>query len=418
MQHRSIFLTLLLFVLNPVWAVDLKPSPAIDAVFKKAGINGTFVLYDVNAHQWVAHNMTRAQTRFIPASTFKIPNSLIGLHTAAVSSVDEVFYRHDGQPKMLKAWEQDVGLREAIRTSNVYAYQELARRIGAKRMQNNLNTLSYGNQHLGQSEDNFWLDGSLKISAVEQAQFLARLAQGQLPYADTVQSDVRSIIKLEQGTDWVLYGKTGWASKDEPGVGWLVGWVEQGQNIYAFALNIDVPMDATAPQLPTALSKRMDVAKASLSAAGLRLPQVQPIKRVQIPGSDFPVLQAVIVPPDATTYYLSGMLPQVTDKSALPGSLESYGDTRAQTISVLQRIEAALARQSLSMGDIIQLRVYLVGDPRLNNLMDFEGFQSGYLQFFATREQPLKPVRTVIQIAGLALPGALVELEATASKMK
>lgn len=288
------FLAVLLFISLPVRAIDFKPNPAIDAVFNDAGVSGTFVLYDVNAQQWVAHNEKRAQTRFIPASTFKIPNSLIGLHAAVVSSVDEVFYRDDGQPKMLKSWEHDMGLRDAIKTSNVYAYQELARRIGLKRMQDGLDTLDFGNRKIGKSLETFWLDGSLKISAVEQTQFLARLAQARLPYSEVLQSDVRSIIKLEQGADWVLYGKTGWASKDEPGIGWLVGWVEQGKNLYTFALNIDVPMDATPPQLPTALGKRMAIAKASLKAAGLHLEPAQQLTRVQIPDSDFPVLQAVI----------------------------------------------------------------------------------------------------------------------------
>lgn len=85
---------------------------------------------------------------------------------------------------------------------------------------------------------------------------------------------------------------------------------------------------------------------------------------------------------------------------------------------MLRRIEAALARQDLTMGDIIRLRVYLVGDPRNNNVADFKGFQAGYQQFFATREQPNKPVRAVVQIAELAPPGALVELEATAAKVR
>ncbi|MNP83053.1 Endoribonuclease L-PSP [compost metagenome] len=70
------------------------------------------------------------------------------------------------------------------------------------------------------------------------------------------------------------------------------------------------------------------------------------------------------------------------------------------------------------MGDVIQLKVFLVGDPRKQGSLDFAGFQAGYSQFFATIDQPGKPVRSVLQIAGLALPGALVEIEATAAKVR
>ncbi|WP_407928082.1 RidA family protein [Collimonas humicola] len=130
------------------------------------------------------------------------------------------------------------------------------------------------------------------------------------------------------------------------------------------------------------------------------------------------MLQAVLVPPNASTVYLSGMLPEVSNKDAAQGSLEAYGDTETQTVSVLRRVEAALARQGLAMADVIQLRVYLVADPRNKQQADFAGFQAGYSKFFATKEQPNKPVRAVVQIAGLAPPGALVEIEATAAKVR
>src|SRR5690606_10185028 len=116
---------------------------------------------------------------FVPASTFKIPNTLIGLATGAVKSVDEIF-PYGGQPQPFKTWEKDMGLREAITLSNVPVYQELARRIGLERMQLNLLNMDFGNNEIGTVVDRFWLDGPLKISAVEQTRFLAKLAQGQL----------------------------------------------------------------------------------------------------------------------------------------------------------------------------------------------------------------------------------------------
>ncbi|MGR3885495.1 class D beta-lactamase [Pseudomonas sp. 1152_12] len=300
MLLKPIFFLAGLLIAVPALAVELRTSPAINEVFNKAEVSGTFVLYDANTQQWVGHNEKRAETRYTPASTFKIPNSLIGLHTGSVGSLDEVFYRYDGQPQMLKAWEKDMNVREAIATSNVKAYQLLARRVGLAPMQANLNALDYGNRAIGKSVETFWLDDSLRISAIEQVEFLTRLAQGKLPYPVSLQADVREIIKLETGTTWSLYGKTGWAGKQDPGIGWFVGWVEQAGNIYVFALNIDVPRDSEPPALPTALAKRIDVAKASLAAAGVDLA------------------------PNPHTYRLSEMLPSVTDKNAPARSLQAY----------------------------------------------------------------------------------------------
>lgn len=144
----------------------------------------------------------------------------------------------------------------------------------------------------------------------------------------------------------------------------------------------------------------------------------QEIKRIPLPNSDFPILQAVVVPPNASTVYLSGILPDVSNTAAPKGSLEAFGDTETQTISIFHKISAALASQGLTLGDIIQLKVFLVGDPRKEGKLDFAGFQSGYVKFFATKEQPNKPVRSAFQIAGLALPGALIEIEATAAKVR
>jgi beta-lactamase class D len=237
-------------------------SPAVDRCFQEAGVIGTFVLYDVSADVSTGYNGDRAEKRFVPASTFKVANSLIGLSTGAVKSVDETLpYQGPAQP-FSKAWEKDMGLREAIVLSNVPIYQELARRIGLERMREDVVLLDYGNKNIGTSVDTFWLVGPLMISAGEQTRFLARLAQGTLPLPQGAQKSVREIMLLEQGAGWNLYGKTGWENAPGKGIGWWVGWVEKKGRIYAFALNIDV-------QTPTDAPKRIEVGKASLKALGI-----------------------------------------------------------------------------------------------------------------------------------------------------
>ena len=237
-------------------------NPKIGELFKDANIKGTFVLYDVTNDTFIGYNKHRANTRYIPASTFKIANSLIGLATGAVKSVDEVLpYKGPDKP-FIPAWAHDMGLRKAIALSNVPIYQELARRIGLKRMHKGLITLNYGNQEVGEGIDKFWLNGPLKISALEQTKFLTKLVGSRLPLPKGIQKSVREIVLLEQGKEWKLYGKTGWQNAPNEGIGWWVGWVEKEGRFYVFALNIDInkPADAT---------ERTKLGKASLKLLGL-----------------------------------------------------------------------------------------------------------------------------------------------------
>ncbi|MFZ5570497.1 MAG: class D beta-lactamase [Thermodesulfobacteriota bacterium] len=243
-------------------AADWEESTEIAEIFKASGLTGTFVLFDVDGGSFVGYNKGRAETRFIPASTFKIPNSLIGLSVGAVTSVDEVLpYRRDPKPST-KAWEKDMGLREAIIVSNVPIYQALARRIGFDRMQDNLAKMDYGNNEIGTSIDTFWLLGPLMISSVEQTRFLAKLAQGRLPFPEAAQKSVRDITITDTGVNWTLHAKTGWQNAPDPGVGWWVGWVEKDNHVYAFALNIDIRKESDG-------AKRIELGKASLKALGI-----------------------------------------------------------------------------------------------------------------------------------------------------
>ncbi len=241
----------------PDWDVQ-----KIADIFEQNHTTGTFVVYDVKADYLLMYNEARSHQLFYPASTFKIANSLIGLKTKVVHDEDEVFYHYDGYSQFfLKEWEKDASLRSGIKVSHVPAFQELARRIGLQNMQQELNALDYGNREIGNNVENFWLNGPLKISAVQQAYFLSSLAQGSLPYPEDVQENVRSICELEQGDGWILYGKTGLSSAEDPQVGWFVGWVDKKGRLYSFALNMDM-----GNGIQQDLNKRIDLAKASLHA--------------------------------------------------------------------------------------------------------------------------------------------------------
>ncbi len=138
------------------------------------------------------------------------------------------------------------------------------------------------------------------------------------------------------------------------------------------------------------------------------------VVRYPIPNSDFPIAQAVEVMSDADVVYLSGQVPPVIDESADPTSIAAFGDTQMQTITVLERIQGILESLDLTLGDVVKMQVFLVGDPSLDGRMDFAGFMAGYTQFFGTEEQPNLPARSAMQVAGLVNPGWLVEIEVTA----
>jgi len=215
--------------------------------FKAAGVTGTFVMYDIAADRISVHDKARADQRFAPQSTFKIVNAMIGLDTGAVRDELEVL-PYGGKPQMIKEWERDMNLRDGIRISNVPVYQELARRIGAQRMQHYIDLVGYGNRNIGNVIDRFWLDGPLEISAVEQARLMARLAQRQLPFTERSMRTVRDMIR-QDGTPqgYAMFAKTGWGFHlPNAQIGWLVGWIEKDGKSYAFALNIDVLSNADA----------------------------------------------------------------------------------------------------------------------------------------------------------------------------
>jgi enamine deaminase RidA (YjgF/YER057c/UK114 family) len=151
----------------------------------------------------------------------------------------------------------------------------------------------------------------------------------------------------------------------------------------------------------------------ALAAASVAAPAAAEIVRHPIPNSSFPIAQAVQVPPGATVTYVSGQVPPLVSKDADPSSVQAYGDTRTQTVGVLNRIKAILEGLGLSMADVVKMQVFLVHSPAAP--MDFKAFMEGYTQFFGG-SQPNLPARSVLGVASLANPGFLVEIEVVAAK--
>src|SRR5213080_4128408 len=177
--------------------------------FADDGTTGTFVGYKTDDYLIIASDADRSGQAFLPASTYKIPNSLIALETGVVEDPDRDVFKWDGVKRSIEAWNQDHTLRSAIAASAVPVYQEIARRIGVERMQKYVDLFEYGNRSIGGGIDQFWLTGELRIDPVQQVDFVDRLRRGVLPISKRSQELVRDILPVTKSGDSIIRAKSG-----------------------------------------------------------------------------------------------------------------------------------------------------------------------------------------------------------------
>ena len=245
-------------------SAETSVEPGWQRFFEAKGVRGTFVLFEPLQGRYTVADPARAKQRFLPASTFKIPNALIGLEVGSISDENEVFH-WDGKPKLRPQWERDQTLASGMQHSVVWMFQDIARRTGRATMREWLERLGYGNHDLAGGIDQFWLQGGLRISAREQVELLYKLAEGRLPMTQRAQRLVRNALVVEKTRDHTLYAKTGTSGGKEP-VAWWVGWIEKkGRPIGVFAMNY-------APTPASRFEDRFAIGRSILAASG-KLPQ-------------------------------------------------------------------------------------------------------------------------------------------------
>lgn len=216
-----------------------KNSEEIKSLFDQAYTTGVLVIKRGQTEEIYGNDLKRASTEYIPASTFKMLNALIGLehHKATTTEV----FKWDGQKRLFPDWEKDMTLGDAMKASAIPVYQELARRIGLDLMAKEVKRIGFGNADIGSKVDNFWLVGPLKITPEQETQFAYELANKTLPFSKNVQEQVQSMMFIEEKNGRKIYAKSGWGWDVEPQVGWLTGWVVQPQGeIVAFSLNLEM----------------------------------------------------------------------------------------------------------------------------------------------------------------------------------
>jgi len=237
------FISLFLIILsldNTSLAKPLTPEDQdIAAILKAHGTQGTMVIASLNNDIVFIHNASRANQRLSPASTFKIPNSLIAIEEGILANQYEKI-TWDGKKRFLDAWNKDQDLKSAFRYSCVWFYQELAKQIGQDKYLSYLKKFNYGNQLLGHDITTFWLgnEGDLKISPLEQIGFLQKIYKQELSLSKRTFSILQDIMLEENNEHYNLYSKSGAATKDWKGHGWYVGYITSADKTWFFATNI------------------------------------------------------------------------------------------------------------------------------------------------------------------------------------
>jgi beta-lactamase class D len=219
-------------------SVTYVTKPELKKYFEEYKYDGSFVMYDVKNNKYTQSNPERVRERFSPASTFKIFNSLVALETGVIPNENTVI-PWDGTTRGNPNWDKDTDMKKAFENSTVWFYQELARRVGEEQMRKYITQENYGNQNIGGGIDQFWLNDSLKISPLEQVNFLKRLYFNETVFSDGTEQTVKRIMIKEQQPGYTLRAKTGWGIKDNLDIGWFVGWMEVGGNVYIFATQVE-----------------------------------------------------------------------------------------------------------------------------------------------------------------------------------
>lgn len=205
-----------------------------EAFYAKNNLKGSFVIFHENTGVQTMYNEAQLNESFSPASTFKICNSLIALEIGVAT--DENFeLPWDSVVRDFEPWNQNHTLKSAFQNSAVWYYQEIARRIGEEHMQKWVKDAHYGNADISGGIDLFWLAGNLRVTPMQQIDFLKRLRNEELPFSKRTVEIVKEIMVVDENPNYVLRGKTGWSGNDTRDVGWFIGYLEVQDQVYYFA---------------------------------------------------------------------------------------------------------------------------------------------------------------------------------------
>ncbi|MFK7808336.1 MAG: class D beta-lactamase [Saprospiraceae bacterium] len=214
-------------------------EPAFQSILDSANVKGAILIFDVQSKSYYSNDFNWCEKGILPASTFKIPNSIIALETGVVEN-DSSLSKWDGEQKAFDIWERDLIFREAFHYSCVPCYQEIARKIGPQRMRSYLDKLNYGTIVFDANNiDLFWLEGKSRITPLEQIDFLQRFYQSELLIKKRTEKIMKELMIITKSDTYILSGKTGLSITNGHYNGWFVGYFESDNKLYYFATNIE-----------------------------------------------------------------------------------------------------------------------------------------------------------------------------------
>ncbi len=244
---KYVYSLVLLALLQSCSTNNVKKDNSLKKYFDENKVDGCFGLFDNGTGKITVYNLSRYRdSSYLPASTFKIVNSLIGLQTGKIVN-DSMVIKWDSVNRRAE-WNKDLTMYEAFRVSAVNYYQEVARRIGRDTMQLWLDSLKYGAKTdtdivvIRSAVDSFWLNNSLKVTPDQELGLVKKLYFDQLPFFKSYQEMVKRAMLFEDNANYRLSYKTGWGfTEKDHAIGWVVGWIEENNHPYFFVLNIESP---------------------------------------------------------------------------------------------------------------------------------------------------------------------------------
>jgi len=241
-------------------------TPVFEKILDSFQLKGSILIYNNAGNSYFSNDFSWAKERNLPASTFKIPNSIIAIETGIIQS-DTTLLKWDGQKRRLPVWEQDLTFKKAFQVSCVPCYQEIALKIGTARMKEYLDKFGYHEMIFDSATlDKFWLEGDSKISQFEQISFLKRFYFSELPVSERTVKIVKNIMEVEKTDAFTFSGKTGWGMRSGKNNGWYVGFLETKHNVYFFATNV-VPKEGL--NIANFAAARTDATRAAFKSLGL-----------------------------------------------------------------------------------------------------------------------------------------------------
>lgn len=258
MKNLSIFIVLLFFLNGFSQSIYQK-------YFDEYLLKGSTTIFDLKNNKWIFTDSLDAERKTLPASTFKIINSLIALETKAIDDENQII-KWDGTENTffgskIESWNKDTDLKNAYKNSAVWFYVELAKKIGRKKYKYYLKKCDYGNKNLSEKGIDFWNYGNFEISPLNQIDFLKKLYKEDLPFSKITMKKVKEIMISEKTENYIIRDKTGWTKKDGVDIGWYVGYLQTTDNIYFFATRLTKKIEDANPNFSKA---RKEITKAIL----------------------------------------------------------------------------------------------------------------------------------------------------------